>query len=417
MIPNGSAAPNLLPGGSGSKIFRPNVGALTACVLGMTLLLPASQVFFCLDATAQTAAAATAARQIGTVKSISGNALTLTTDAGQSYSITVLDGAKILQLAPGSTNLASAQVISLANIAPGDRVLVTGTAGDTPDALSAARVILMKADDLAQKHADEQADWQKRGSGGLVGAVDPATGTITITARGKQVAVQTTAKTTFRRYANDSVKFEAAQPGTLAQIQAGDQLRVRGDRSADGASIQAEEIVSGAFKNLSGTIASVNIAENTLTLKDLATKKSYTVSVTANSSLRTLPAEAAARFAARARGDQGGGAAAGATATAATASTGGGAGAGDHPGRPGGSAGMDLSQMLARLPEASLKDLHTGDAIMLVASQSHPGSDALTAVTLLSGVEPILAATPKGGQSMTLSPWSVGSEPEGPGQQ
>jgi hypothetical protein len=78
---------------------------------------------------------------------------------------------------------------------------------------------------------------------------------------------------------------------------------------------------------------------------------------------------------------------------------------------------MDLSQMLARLPEASLKDLHTGDAVMLVASQAQPGDDALTAVTLLSGVEPILAATPKGGQAMTLSPWSVGTEPEVPMQQ
>jgi hypothetical protein len=35
----------------------------------------------------------------------------------------------------------------------------------------------------------------------------------------------------------------------------------------------------------------------------------------------------------------------------------------------------------------------------------------------LSGVEPILAATPSGGPAMTLSPWSLGGEgaPDGGG--
>jgi hypothetical protein len=73
-----------------------------------------------------------------------------------------------------------------------------------------------------------------------------------------------------------------------------------------------------------------------------------------------------------------------------------------------GSAGGDLSQLVNRLPQGSLGDLHTGEALMVVASQDSAGSDKLTAVTLLSGVEPIFAATPKGESSMTLSPWSLG---------
>ena len=48
------------------------------------------------------------------------------------------------------------------------------------------------------------------------------------------------------------MKFEDAKPGTLAQIQAGDQLRVPGTKSEDGSSILAEEMVSGSFKNLAG---------------------------------------------------------------------------------------------------------------------------------------------------------------------
>ena len=108
----------------------------------------------------------------------------------------------------------------------------------------------MKSSDIAQKHQMEQADWQKRGTGGIVSAVDAGTGTLTVSVGAKKIAVDTSSKTQFRRYAGDSVKFEDAKPGTLAQIQPGDQLRVLGTKSDDGSSIQAEEIVSGSFKNL-----------------------------------------------------------------------------------------------------------------------------------------------------------------------
>ncbi len=69
---------------------------------------------------------------------------------------------------------------------------------------------------------------------------------------------------------------------------------------------------------------------------------------------------------------------------------------------------MDLSQMLARLPNETIADVKVGDAVMIVASQTEPGNATMTAVTLLSGVEPILAATPSGAPAMTLSPWNVG---------
>jgi len=389
--------------------------------LGLSLLGPEAQ--------AQAAApAAAAARQLGTVKAISGNSVTLATDSGSQVLVSVADGAKILQLAPGSTDLKTAQQIALTDVAVGDRVLVTGKAGDD-GGFTALRVILMKSTDIAEKNAAEKADWQKRGSGGLVSAVDGST--ITITAGAKKIQIQTTDSTKFRRYSDGSVKFEDAKPGTLAQIQAGDQLRVRGTKSEDGATIQAEEVVSGSFRNLAGTIATVNAAGGTLTLKDLATKKTVTVTVTANSDLRKLPPEVAARFAARAKGGAtaggsgGGGAAAGSGSGSGTANSGGqtaapsasaaGGGAGSRgpggmggPGAGGRSAGGDLSQMLSRLPAGTLADLKVGDAVMVVASQAEPGSQTVTAVTLLSGVEPILAATPSGSPAMTLSPWNVG---------
>jgi Domain of unknown function (DUF5666) len=340
-----------------------------------------------------------AARQIGTVKAAAGNSLTLTTDAGQEVVVSVADGARILQLAPGSTDLKTAQTITLTDIAVGDRVLVSGKAGDGGVGLTASRVILMKSSDIAQKHEAEQGDWQKRGTGGIVSAVDAGASSLVLSVGAKKLTVNTSSATKFRRYAGDSVKFEDAKPGTLAQIQVGDQLRVRGAKSNDGSSLQAEEVVSGSFKNLAGLIGTVDTASGTLTLKDLATKKMVTVKITDNSSLKALPPQAAARFAARAKGAAG----------ADGGSQGGGpANSGGDGGRAEGrAAGADLSQLVSRLPSQTIGDLKAGDAVMIVASQPDPNGH-VTCVTLLSGVEPILAATPSGGPALTLSPWSLG---------
>lgn len=387
------------------------LGIFRASILGAGLLI--SSVGLTTYGVAAQAPAATAAAgpKIGTVKSISGSTITLTTDAGQPVAITVVDGARILQLAPGSKDLKSAQTIALSNIATGDRILVSGKSGDA-GSFTASRVILMKAQDIAQEHAAEQADWEKRGTGGLVNAIDEATGTLTVSIGAKKVEVHTTSATKFRRYAGASVKFEDAQASTLGQIHAGDQLRVLGTKSDDGMSIQAETVVSGSFLHLAGTIASITPASETFTLKDLATKKTMTVKVTADSDVRKLPPQAAARFAARARGGAAGHAEGANARPAAQAS----ASAPQNSEEQGRSAGMDLSKMLSRLPTETLSDLKVGDAVMIVASQPDSASSNVSAVTLLSGVEPILAATPSGSATMSLSPWNVGGgEPDGGG--
>ena len=112
----------------------------------------------------------------------------------------------------------------------------------------------MKSSDIAQMQAAEQADWRARGTGGIVSSVDPASGAITITSGTSKVVINTSGKTVFKRFAGDSVKYEDAKPGTIAQIQPKDQLQARGAKSADGTSMQAEEVISGSFENLSGLL-------------------------------------------------------------------------------------------------------------------------------------------------------------------
>jgi len=261
---------------------------------------------------------------------------------------------------------------------------------------------LMKSSDIAARNAAEQRDWQRRGLGGLVRTVDGTT--ITVVSGAKVLKIETGSTTVFKEYARDSVSFADSQPGSLGAIRSGDQLRARGVVADDRLSMTADEIVSGTFENLSGVISSVDAGAQTLTMKDLATKKTVTVYVTQKSDLRKLPAEALARFNARNSAAPG---AEGHPAGGGADSPSGGAGAaGGHPRN----AGLDLSQMLSRLPTQGLADIKAGEAVMIVASEGTSGNP--TAITLLSGVDQILSATPSGGTPITLSPWSIGS-PEG----
>jgi hypothetical protein len=94
-------------------------------------------------------------------------------------------------------------------------------------------------------------------------------------------------------------------------------------------------------------------------------------------------------------------------ASEGTRSTGGGMRQGGAP---------DLQQMLNRMPAVTLADLHKGDAVLIVTTQGTE-SDGGTAITLLSGVEPILQAAPNGSQAMMLAPWSLGGAPGGDASQ
>ncbi len=98
------------------------------------------------------------------------------------------------------------------------------------------------------------------------------------------------------------MRFADAKVSTIAEIHKGDQLRVRGTKSADGSTITADELVTGMFKNYSGLIASMDATAGTVTLKDLATKKMVTVAVGANSDVRRIPPMLAERVAARMKG-------------------------------------------------------------------------------------------------------------------
>ncbi|HEV2277645.1 MAG TPA: DUF5666 domain-containing protein [Acidobacteriaceae bacterium] len=374
------------------------------------------------------ASAQQAGRVIGTVSAVSGNSVTVKTDAGATQTVSVADSARILKTAPGQKTLAGAEKIVVSDIAVGDRILMA-ISGEPP---TASIVVVNKASDIAAMQQKEQADWTRRGIGGLVKSVDPASGTVTIAEGARTATIKTTPSTVFRRYAADSVKFSDAKPSTLAAIQPGDQVQARGDKNADGSEVTAEEVVSGSFRNIAGTVTATDANAGTFTVRDLMTKKTVTIKTTPDSDMRKLDLQMAQMIAMRLRGGQGGnqagqGGQGGNPSGMARQGGPGGAGAGGgrqfggqgRPGAggPGGGAGGGsgaLARILQRSPEIHISDLHKGDAVMIVATSGSP--DEATAIRLVAGVEPMLQASASGSQSMFSSAWNLGGGSAGDDQ-
>src|SRR5579872_248825 len=189
-------------------------------------------------------------RPIGVVTKIQAGNFTLHTDAGPDLLIVLADSVSFLRVPPGSTNLNSATKISLSDISVGDRVLVRGRVSDDQKSVAAATVIVMTKSDLAGARQAESSDWQRRGIGGTVQAVNPEAKEITIlapTTPPRSITIALPANAVLLRYAPDSVKFSDAKPGAFDQIKVGDQMRALGTKSEDGSRFTAEKMVSGTF--------------------------------------------------------------------------------------------------------------------------------------------------------------------------
>lgn len=379
----------------------------------------AESTTFALDSgqqTQQSDAPIAASRRVGKIKSINGTVITLTPDSGPEIDVTVQNVTRIRRIAPGESNPKNATPLDFTSLQAGDLIRVVGIASDDGKSIAASSIVALKAVDVDAKRQQDLQDWQKRGVDGPAKAVDAAAGNVTIKVRGKDVVIRSSKSTVILRYPPDSWKFEDAQPGTFQQIHPGDQVRARGDRSADGSELTAEEMVSGTFRNIAGTVNSVDASSSTLNVHDLLSKKTVTVKITQDSQLHHLPPEIAQRFAARLKRAAGAGipgAPSGSDSSAKT-SPGGSSGTTDVASARGNgmnSGGQpDLQQMLSRLPAVPLNDLHKGDAVIILTTEGTAGAG--TAIALLTGVEPILQAAPNAAGASILTPWSL-STPSG----
>jgi hypothetical protein len=378
---------------------------------------------------------------LGAVTAVDTGAHTVTVledKTGASYTILLADTKSLLKVEPGAKDLTSAQRITANDLQLGDRVDARGKKTD-PNTLAARGLVLMSARDLQKAHQEQAAAWAKA-TAGTVSALDAAAGKITVSVRTadgpKMVSVETSKGTEFTRYSPDTPKTPA--PSQFAQLQAGDQIRVVGDKSEDGAIVKAQRVYSGAFRTLSATISSIGPDGKSLIVKDLATKKPIEVSLNDDSAIRKLPPQMAAMLARRfnpsykppdgaaapagaggARPEGGGNSGGGAPAGGNGSAGGGwqrGAGGGPGGGGPGGGGGMrsgDISQMLERVPKISLSELKPGDALVVSGVALSADNGKLLATGMIAGVEPILQSAPQR-QGSVGGDWGLNSEMAAP---
>jgi hypothetical protein len=363
---------------------------------------------------------------IGEVKAIDKDAqqIIVRADSGVLSTVNINDKTQYKRMAPDAKTLTNASDITLADVGQGDRVWARWRPNSDQTAVPAAQLVVMNKADLAKKQEQERGEWRRRGVSGIVSAVNPSTREITVTSRSLMGQAQTviipiTEKVLMRRYPPDTIpKYSDAKPSKLEEVKVKDQLRALGDKSADGTHLAAEEVVFGTFTVAAGTVTAIDAANGQVKINDL-TKKPITVIIKPDSVIRRLPENMQAMLgnlggggaggpggqgpgAGQARGQgQGAQGAQGAGGQGAGGQgTGGGQGQrqGGGQGGPGGPQGGgqhfgqngNMADMLDRLPTITINDLKVGDTVLM---SSLPGADPtqLTAISLVSGAEPLLA--------------------------
>ncbi len=333
---------------------------------------------------------------IGEVKAIdnTSNQMVVRADNGILFTVTLSDKTQYLRVAPGETSLAKATKIGLADVGSGDRVLARGRGAADQKTVPALQVVVMSKADLAKKQEQERAEWRRRGVSGIVASLNASTQEITVSSRTlagapQAVIIPVTEKVMMRRYPPDTIpKYSDAKPSKFDEVKVGDQLRALGDKTADGTHLTAEEVVFGTFKIAGGTVTAIDATTNQIKINDLQTKKPLTIILKPESVLRRFPE--GGMFGGGGGPGAGNGAPGQGQAQGQAQQRPQGAGPGGPQGAGPGRGGMNMADLLERLPIISIKDLKVGDTIIMSSLQ---GADPtqLTAISLVTGIEPLLA--------------------------
>jgi len=337
---------------------------------------------------------------VGEVKAIDSSSITVQTKDGSNL-VSVNEKTQFKKVSPDNpTSLSSATSVGLDEIEVGDKVVVSVVRGADGAFLPARAVYLMSKSELAQKRAKEAERWATRGISGKVAAVNTGANQITVEVRGltNTATVVVTAKpdAKFKRYRPNSISYAEALESSIAEIKPGDMFRAVGDRSLDGATFTAEEIITGAFQTIIGTVKSVDLEKGEIIVEDSKTKKDAVVSFREFSTVKRFPEEMLQRMFQFGNGQPVGGIrpagppqgdqpAQRPTQAGGTAPPGGG-----FAGRGLGGVRGGIDDVYERLPSISLSDLKPGDVIAVSSNKTGP-QDKVFAIKVLAGVGPLLA--------------------------
>jgi hypothetical protein len=309
----------------------------------------------------------------------------VTTAAGNQVTVTLSDRTQYMRIPPGEKTKDKFIKIEPTDFGVGDSVFARGRMSVDRKNLPALEFYVMSRGDIAQKRERENDEWRKRGIAGTITALKPDTNEITIdsrTAEGpKPLVIAATGDTKFRRYAPDSVRFGDAKPSTFAELKVGDQLRALGTKSTDGTRFTPEEIVTGSFQTISGSITEIDAEKKEIKIKDLQSQQPVTIVLSKDSSMKRLTPE---------------------LVTALT------------PAKPGSSSSPapakgsgDLQEMFDQLPAFTLQELKPGESI-LISSTKGADPARVTAIAVVSGVGPLLQNTQGRATAVSLGAMSLG---------
>ena len=345
-------------------------------------------------------------RPIGVVQAIdtATRHIKIKTDAGPEMTITYEAQARFVQVAPGAKDLANASTVKATDLTVGDRILARGRSGSDSNSFNATSIIVMSKTELARKHAAERAEWERRGIGGLITALNPASQEITIkapaTITDKPLVISLKQGAVLRRYAPNSVRFSDALPSRFEELAIGDQIKALGTINEDRSRFTAEELVSGSFRTIAATIVELDVGNSTIAITDLASSKRIQVQMTRDSTMRRLSPEVTQMLLARNQG---------AASSAPHSAEGDRSRAANSRGTTSDTSGQnpkDIQSVLEKLPAIGVADLKASDALIISFTNSSDTS-RVTAITLLAGVEPLLRSAPKGGKTLDLGSWNL----------
>ena len=328
----------------------------------------------------------------GEVKSVAAGKIVLQTKDG-AIEVVLADKTEYKRVPPDNPSLKAAVAANFADIGVGDKLLVTGMVSEDKKTIPAKAVYLLSKSDIAQKQAKEQAEWRTRGISGQIKAINPQTKEITVSVRGiagsRDVTLSPKETAEFLRYAPNSVSYNEAQKSSFSEIKTGDMIRALGDKNADGTTFSAERVLTGAFQTVAGTITAIDAEKGEITLNNIQTKKDVIVVIGKNTVAKQFPAEMAQRMAQfqmmQASGIQPGGQTGARPPQAGQQS---GQAQGQMPNQTG-QGGGSIDDMLERFPNVTIGDLKVGEMIA-VSSTKTADQERVTAIKLLSGVEPFL---------------------------
>jgi hypothetical protein len=355
-----------------------------------------------------------ATQVFGKVSEINSSAgqITIKTAAGSTVVASVNEKTTYQRMPPGETDRTKAEQTSLTEITVGDGVVARGFVAADQKSVPAQQIIVVSQSEIAKKNQAERMAWA-RGAKGIVSSLNPSTKEVTVTSRSlagasQAITVALSDKSNIKRFPPDSIpKYENAKAGKFEDIKVGDQFNAKGEKSADGLHLNAEEVLFGTFKVAGGTVTSIDAASGQIKINDLQTKKPLTIVLKPESIIRRLPEN---MMMAMGGGMGGPGGPGGPNAAGGPRPQGQGQPQGQPqgqaqttqgprpqgPGGPGGPGangprpGGSMADLMERFPTITINDLKVGDTIIL---SSLPGADPtqLTAIQIVSGVEPLLA--------------------------